>query len=759
METYDAFLLTTEWLDENDKHEIRVYGKSAALGPVELIFDETKPVFFVDREEKLPALDFDFERKPVGLKTFRDRPVDALYFNSWRDQTRAAERFKATGVRAFETDVRPPDRFLMERFVYSRVKIAGEYTQNGKLATFRNPKIKNGPAAPMLNILSLDIETGYKNGRLYSIGCHLTGEKEESVVFMLADERRDMPENLSLYPSEKAVLKAFLDWFQQADPDFIIGWHVVGFDLMFLDRKCRDLGMTLDLSRSDRPILLTEKPGAGYFATISGRVVIDGIPAIRGAGYVFPNYKLETVAQEILQTGKLITPEQDKVGEIERQFREDKAALARYNLEDCVLVTRLFEKIDLFNLTRQRCFFSGMMPDQLGIPNAPLDYYYLPKLHRKGLVAPNVPSNPMEPHLPPESASSARRGVYEQVAVLDFVNVLPSLVRIFKIDPLAMARKEVDPVKLPNGRSVSGTEHLLPELFERLTARLDQARDRGDVTTCRAIELQLKNFHKVLHAQTNRFYQPALVENLAAAENWLVTQARKFLEEKGYDVISADAEAVFLILKPADLTNPGAAAERIADEMDAFFRERLEAKYGFSAIKTSYRAFYSKLLIHPVKEKKRYAGRTPEGKIVQDGLDEAVKELTGLGEIFLTELLKRFLEDDGAEAWITEFVDRFKQGEMDLSLLVYRKKIRKRVEDYAKNAPPHIRAARMLDKVGKDVSYVFTLRGPVPIELDHTDVDHEHYIGKQIEPLADLVLTLVDKCFAKLSQPEQISLF
>ena len=40
--------------------------------------------------------------------------------------------------------------------------------------------------------------------------------------------------------------------------------------------------------------------------------------------------------------------------EIQRRFDEDKPALARYNLKDCELVTRIFEKTELIAFLLER---------------------------------------------------------------------------------------------------------------------------------------------------------------------------------------------------------------------------------------------------------------------------------------------------------------------------------------------------------------------------------------------------------------------
>jgi len=198
VQTHECFILTGEYRDDRDRHEIRLYGRSETQGAVALVFTETKPVFFVDREEKLPALDCPFERKPLDkLTSLSGRPVDGLYFNTGRDLRIAADRFKATGVRHFEADLRPVERFLMERFINGRATIAGEGVTEGGLTVFTNPKIKAGKKTVELLVASLDIETGAHSGMLYSIAVHLTGRgPERSRVFMVGDASQDLPNDL-----------------------------------------------------------------------------------------------------------------------------------------------------------------------------------------------------------------------------------------------------------------------------------------------------------------------------------------------------------------------------------------------------------------------------------------------------------------------------------------------------------------------------------------------------------------------------------
>ena len=44
--------------------------------------------------------------------------------------------------------------------------------------------------------------------------------------------------------SEKKLLESIASYINKADPDLIIGWHVIGFDLAFINTRARLFGGT-----------------------------------------------------------------------------------------------------------------------------------------------------------------------------------------------------------------------------------------------------------------------------------------------------------------------------------------------------------------------------------------------------------------------------------------------------------------------------------------------------------------------------------
>ena len=64
-----------------------------------------------------------------------------------------------------------------------------------------------------------------------------------------------------------------------------------------------------------------------------------------------------------------------------------------------------------------------------------------------------------------------------------------------------------------------------------------------------------------------------------------------------------------------------------------------------------------------------------------------------------------------------------------------------------------MKAARQLDKLdGTTISYVITEEGPEPIQKLKHKIDYDHYIKKQIEPIANQILSLIKKEFKDIQE-------
>jgi len=760
------FLLTGEYFDYKGKNIIRLFGTSNDIGAVEVLITNNKPVFFIERKTILNPVGKTYFRKKTELKNFDFEDVDALYFDTQQALQKFDSELAAQNIRTFESDVDPLKRFLMEKFIYAQIEIEGEATIKNNITRFLNPKIHPASINPEFVVASLDIETG--NNQIYSVAIHLTGRNgEQKKVFMIGTQPKKHPAHIVFYPNESELLIEFIKWFNEVDPDIIIGWHVIGFDLLFLESRCNELNIPFNIARSNGKVTIKARKPSGFYASITGRIIIDGPSSLRASFFNFEDFKLETVAQELLGTGKTIDPDKKKVDEIERLFVEDKISLAEYNLNDAILVTDIFKKTGLLELLVRRSQISGLFLDQLGMMTNAFDHFYLPMLHRKGFVAPNLKDIKTIEHAEGGYVIEPEPGIYDNIVVLDFKSLYPSIIRTFKIDPYSLLMKDKDTITTLNGYKFSSTHHILPDYIDELLQQRKEAEQKGDRQLSQAIKILMNSFYGVMGSYGCRFYHPDLPRAITGTGHKLLLGSKEFLESKNYKVIYGDTDSLFIKLKEVESIDGETQGKKLAEELNKYWELTLKEKYHVeSYLELEYEKFYEKFIITPARgsetgAKKRYAGLLNKNgtKVIEFvGMEFVRSDWTKLAKEFQEELYMKIFSGEEVENFIIETIKKLKAGVYD-DKLVYRKRLRKDVDEYIKNIPPHVRAAKMLREPGDVVYYVITERGPIPIQFSYNDIDYNHYIEKQLKPIADSVLALLGKSFDSIVGSDQMSFF
>ncbi len=768
-----GFLLTRAWRDTPQGVELTFWAASDE-GPFRVIMEAQKAVCFIERDTPctLPA---GAVRKPLQLRLLGRGPVDGLYFRHQRD----LQALRHAGVTLAESDIKPPERFLMERFVRAGIRVSGPVRDEAGVATFRNPRVQADDCSPTLRVLALDIETRGSSQQLYSIAAaELQGE--HAVVFMVgeqADQRRQGYE-LHFKRDEKAVVQAFLHWLHRVDPDVLTGWSVTNFDLAFLERKCRALNLPFAFGRGYdmATILQPGASGAPRVARIPGRAVLDGIDLLKAGFWVFDSFSLDNVATQLLGSGKLITPEQNKVAEINRQFRDDKPLLADYNVRDCTLVNEIFVKADLMAFTCQRAALTGLALDRMGGAVAAFDNLYLPRLHRHGFVAPDIHDDTSGLSSPGGHVLDSVPGLYEHVLVLDFKSLYPSIIRTFHIDPMGLAEPGPDPVPGFLDARFSRERHILPELIETLWAARDRAREAADAPLSQAIKIIMNSFYGVLGTAACRFHSQQLATSITRRGHEIILRSRDWIEAQGYRVIYGDTDSLFVLAgtqptaavreqpkyEPENDTHE-ATGERLMNGLNAYWKLSLAEDYRLeSKLEVEFETHYTRFLMPTVRgmptgSKKRYAGLIAgvagESRLVVKGLEAARTDWTPLARDFQRELFRRVFLDLPFDSFVREAAEALKSGASD-GALVYRKRLRRRVDEYQRNVPPHVQAARKLAAPGNWIRYVITVNGPEPVEAMQSRPDYHHYLDKQLAPAADGILQFLGTSFEAITDAQ-----
>ncbi|MGH9336524.1 MAG: DNA polymerase II, partial [Vicinamibacteria bacterium] len=413
---------------------------------------------------------------------------------------------------------------------------------------------------PDLSVLSLDIETDGYDETLYSVSASIGSRAR---VFLLRHplwdasihgERvgRDEPLELSVHHDETTLLEEFFAFVSSADPDVVIGWNVIDFDLQVLERICRrlDLRFALGRGRDRAAVLAPGSPGGKRVARIPGRAILDGIDTLRTATWSFEDYGLEAVARELLGRGKLIEGVSDRIAEIRRLYREEPWGLVRYNAEDCRLVEEIFERTRLIDFALERSQLTGLALDKVGGSVAAFDNLYLPRLHRKGRVARDIEHAPLEAVAPGGFVLDSEPGLFENVLVLDFKSLYPSIIRTFRVDPLGLAEAGEGSIPGFEGARFSRDRSILPGLIEDLWQARDRAKAAKDEATSRAIKIIMNSFYGVLGTPGCRFFEPRLAASITLRGHEIISRSKEWIEEEGRRVIYGDTDSLFVLLGP-----------------------------------------------------------------------------------------------------------------------------------------------------------------------------------------------------------------
>ncbi|MEJ8857596.1 DNA polymerase II [Variovorax robiniae] len=784
-----GFILTRHWRDTPAGTELE-YWLATDAGPVKVVLTAQVCVAFVEArhraevEAQLAAAPGP-ELRELELKTFHQSPVIGVYAKQFRQLGRMARILQPLGIPLLEADVRPHDRYLMERFIFAGVRVEGNRADG---STIVDCKLKPAPEyRPALKVVSLDIETS-QDEALYSIA--LDGMAER-VVFMLGESplhpssEPEEPTDFSLIycPTRRAMIEQLNDWFERNDPDVIIGWNVIQFDLRVLQKTADDCGVQFQLGRERRPIHWRTHPGKqGYlFAPTPGRLIIDGIDALKAAVWSFPSFSLESVSQALLGEGKAIGDEYDKMAEIERRYQEDKPALALYNIRDCELVLRIFDKTKLLQFVMERAQATGLQADHFGGSIAAFSHHYLPRMHRMGYVAPNV-GEIASKAFPGGYVMDSKPGFYDSVVVLDYKSLYPSIIRTFLVDPVgfAEAANTDDPamlVKGPQGTTFSRTRHCLPEIVTTLSLARDEAKRVRNEPLSQALKLLMNSFAGVLGASECRFFNPKLVSAVTLRGHEMMKLTREFVERRGYQAIYGDTDSTFIWLGRTH-TNEEAhavAASLVRDINDWWTRTLREEQGLENFLEIEFDTHYSKFFMPTIRgsdvgSKKRYAGLSTDAagkeEMVYRGLEMARSDWTPLARQFQEGLLSRIFRGEPYKEFVTDYAQATLAGRKD-DLLVYRKRLRHRLDAYQVNVPPQVRAARIADEYngrvhrprqyqnGGWIQYVMTRSGPEPLEARHSRIDYEHYLSRQLQPIADAILQPMGESFMALTTAQQ----
>ena len=743
--------------------------------------DRRRPHFYIRAADAQRARSLGAARlEPSDERTFDGAPVTRVEVEAPPDVPGLRDRLHSNGIDTFEADVRFASRYLIERGIKGGCEIVGEprATVADGLLVFDDPEVRPAAVEITPRVLSFDIETDPDATRLLAISLYSPGIDE---VLIVDADSRAMPARAARCADERSALDAFCERVRADDPDVLTGWNTIDFDLTVLQRIAARLGHPLRLGRDEGALRL--RKAEGYFgsgqATIPGRVVLDGIDLLRGAFVRMDDYSLDAVAREVLGEGKALAGDaRERIAEIQHNYAHDLTAFAEYARTDARLAYQIVEKLNLVPLAFARSRLTGMTPDRVAASIASFDFLYLSELERRRVVAPTVRNDDSRVHVAQQGGHvlAPEPGLHANVWVFDFKSLYPSLIRTFNIDPLGYVPNPApgdDLIEAPGAAFERGPA-ILPSMLDELFPRREAAKKSGDSVASQAIKILMNSFYGVLGTPACRFFNPALANAITGLGREMLLWSKAWFEVKGHQVLYGDTDSLFVRSGIGDAAAARTEARRLAGELNAELAAHIATRWRVeSRLELEFEKLYIKLFLPHARgsargASKRYAGlvhaprsgELAEGDLEFVGLEVVRRDWTALAKRVQRELYRRLFTDERVDAYLADVVRRLRACELD-DELVYRKNLRKSTDDYTASTPPHVQAARKSTQpVGRLISYVMTTAGPEPLDNRKHPLDREHYVDKQVRPVAEPVLDALRLDFERvIGDARQADLF
>lgn len=710
--------------------------------------------------------------------TFAGEPVSRVDVAVPPDAPGIRDKLQARGVDTFEADVRFAMRYLIDRGIKGGCAITGAAkSAKGLTWVFDDPEVTPAVVEVQPKVLSFDIETDAKAERLLAISVY--GENLDE-VFVVDPQQREMPERARGFLDEKAVLEAFCECLKSYDPDVLTGWNVVDFDLSVLARIAARVRHPWQLGRDVGAVRI--RAAEGYFgsgsANIPGRLVLDGMDLLRGAFVRMDEYSLDAVARKVLGEGKALHGDvRDRVGEILERYNNDLEGFALYARTDARLALQIVEKLNLIDLSFARGALTGMTPDRVAASIASFDFLYLSALHRRNIVAPSVRSGDSRVYAAQAGGHVFEPiiGVHDNVWVFDYKSLYPSIMRTFNIDPLGFldearaAEVGTAAITVVTGVGFKREDAILPRMLDDLFPKREAAKQAGDDVASQAIKILMNSFYGVLGTPACRFHNPDIANAITGMGRHFLQWSKAWFENKGYTVLYGDTDSVFVSSGITDPDETKIVGLRLVSEMNQEVADYIRAEWHLeSRLELEFEKLYVRLFLPSIRHgtsgaRKRYAGvrhGSPTGEIEFVGMEVVRRDWTELAKVVQRELYARLFSNKPVDEYLADLVGRVRRGECD-DLLVYRKGLRKPVDQYTANTPPHVAAARKSNEpLGRIIAYLVTTAGPEPLDALMHEPDREHYVEKQIKPVAEPVLGMLGLDFGQvIGDDRQLGLF
>ena len=597
----------------------------------------------------------------------------------------------------------------------------------------------------------------------------LKSKKFEKVLTYHKDKQ--YKKYVEVLKNEKELLEKFVEIIQKQDPDILLGFNTDEFDTQIIQQRADELKVDLIMSRDFSKLKFARRARISS-ARLKGRIHIDLFSFINNI--LSPQLQtevltLDTVSAELLGDKK-IEMDYEEILEAWRK-KKDLAKLAEYCLKDSELTLRLGEFIlpQIFELSK----ISGQLPfDTSRMTYSQLVEWYLSKkAFAMNHIIPNQPKwdeiqrrRGFKPYVG-GFVKEPIGGLHEEIAVMDFRSLYPSIIATFNISPetfnCSCCRKngyEVPERKYWFCKKKKGfVSTVIKELIKRRTEikkRMKRLKNGEEFNRLDNEQFAVKTISNATYGyfgfSGSKWYCRECAESAAAFGRFFIKKVIDEAEKEGFAIVYADTDSMFAKVKGNLKKKTEIFLKKINKILPRMIELNLQGIY--------LRGIFIPRGVGPGTAKKRYALIDEKGVLTVRGLEKVRRDWSNVAKQTQEKVLKLVLEKKdvkGSVKYVQNIIKKLKQRKIPLKDLTIHEQLTKPLSEY-KAIGPHVATARKIKErgrfIGEGMVIMFVItkgKGSIseraePIEyVDIKDIDNEYYISHQIVPAALRVLTVL----------------
>ncbi len=571
--------------------------------------------------------------------------------------------------------------------------------------------------------------------------------------------------------AEADLIRRLLAVIAAADPDVIENHNLHGFDLPFLDRRARILGVPLTLGRQGMPGVRQRAARRGAVSdwdaerrvrfVAPGRELIDTLDAVRRYDFSsrdLPGHGLKAVAKHFGISG----PERELIrgDQIYTVFRTDPARVRRYATADVDEVAALSRLLGgaAFALARMAPRRYERLADA-GAATGVIDPLLVRAYLRAGVALPAHEEGDGTVHSGAALHLFAT-GVAHRVVKADVASLYPSLMRAYRIGP---ARDRLGALLAIVDRLV---EQRLAAKARARAAPAGSAERHTHEAMSAAMKIVVNTAYGYLAAggSLTRFADVHAANEVTRRGRETLGLMCRELAARGVTLLEADTDGVYFAV-PRNWTE--ADERRVVSEVGALLPPLVQLEFD---------GRYAAMLSH---EPKNYALLAYDGTLVLRGVAFRSSRAEPYGEAFLRRSIACLLEDDieGVRAAYLDTLRALHRRDLPTHAVSSRVRLTKTPEEYLASRATRrelsyealLGCGRTAWRVGDRVR-VYRTRTGSAVAHDGADAVEQHDVrdydvAHYARLLRDTFVARLARAFAPgdfaivFADPDQLSLF